>query len=1020
MPSPRAAQELDLLLQEGRADDPALLEGLVHLYANDLFRFAWENLAETDNPTIRRLRTRRAVTQALLTALTHLHRFQEQPSTFLWLLRLTRENAPRPPADLPQQVAFLACTYTTSPEDLAYILKIPERHPALKALDPAQPPAPPTPAPGSADRPAAFTPLTPAEATALIETLHTAHPASVPANPRFVREFGMLALALVLIIAFVRVSPNRVIYLPTPVPTATHTPLPPSVWEMTPVPLPGSPDPFLPDVFYEPENPYLVWRQTHVLHGPSTFYRTLVASPTDPLLAVGNNQNQIMLWDLTTFTVTQTLGGHEGGVQSLAFSPDGSLLASGGGEGVVQLWEMPAGHLIQVLDGHPNIINGLAFSPDGQTLAVAAGKELWVWQVNSGARMAVYGNFEQTVTGLSYSPDGNFLAMSEVGGRGWIIRAEDGYPLLSVRTNNLSVMVRRMIFSPTEQTLVVNDEDNMPQVIRLKGDKAHLEVERLKSLMNTGENSYHPAVRDFVFSPDGRIAGASVQGGAVYLWDTATWTPLQAPLQATIYDDTAHPMTFGFNSALLAVGQDNGEILIWQLVDVSEEVARLETPRFYERLDRDLYTWTYTMPDEETIFWGDTALDDLDRLSEQAGFPVKIPMIALLGGDHQFSSFNYEPMSGLVFASAYAENQPGLLWSFSLMQRKAVPGDWLSPEDSLFTGTIDKIGLTALVEPVAIGTLSGELVSGSWVYMEEENFQMWGDTPQSGRQFKVVNRWGANSYNLSLRWMDGEIMFTLQVYSDPYTLGPLATREIMLDLAQTVYDPAEIDLPWYTEPLFIPVQAGDTCRTLAARFYTTPEIIRALNHLPPNCPLTVGQRLIIPTPAEPVLTTDLDCDGTEETLVMMREGADTDVITGVAVEYVAADSLIPQRWKFTAAEMGVASLNPPEVFSLGDCKQMIVITGGTPTASFTRIYRWNGDSVTLLLSGPGRPYSADYSVAALPQDPDVPFVIPLIQYVPSTHPAAGPCPNEVIDFTWNGFRFDGGEKRMVLGECAGN
>jgi hypothetical protein len=86
----------------------------------------------------------------------------------------------------------------------------------------------------------------------------------------------------------------------------------------------------------------------------------------------------------------------------------------------------------------------------------------------------------------------------------------------------------------------------------------------------------------------------------------------------------------------------------------------------------------------------------------------------------------------------------------------------------------------------------------------------------------------------------------------------------------------------------------------------------------------------------------------------------------------------------------------------------------------TRVYRWDGVAAWPILDGQGRPYASDYSIAALLQNPNGPFIIPLIQYVPSTHPAAGPCPNEVTEFTWNGSRFEGGEMRLVLGECAGN
>ena len=57
-------------------------------------------------------------------------------------------------------------------------------------------------------------------------------------------------------------------------------------------------------------------------------------------------------------------------VFSVAFSPDGNILASGNNDGTVRLWDVATHHQIgNPLVGHIGPVHSVAFSPDGKTLA---------------------------------------------------------------------------------------------------------------------------------------------------------------------------------------------------------------------------------------------------------------------------------------------------------------------------------------------------------------------------------------------------------------------------------------------------------------------------------------------------------------------------------------------------------------------------------------------------------------------------------------------------------------------------
>lgn len=56
----------------------------------------------------------------------------------------------------------------------------------------------------------------------------------------------------------------------------------------------------------------------------------------------------------------------------LAFSPDGSLLANGNWDQTIKLWDVVSGNVLKTLVGHTDQVQTVAWSPDGQTLASAA------------------------------------------------------------------------------------------------------------------------------------------------------------------------------------------------------------------------------------------------------------------------------------------------------------------------------------------------------------------------------------------------------------------------------------------------------------------------------------------------------------------------------------------------------------------------------------------------------------------------------------------------------------------------
>jgi len=102
----------------------------------------------------------------------------------------------------------------------------------------------------------------------------------------------------------------------------------------------------------------------------------------EPVMVSAGRDKLVKVWEMTNFTLKNTLKGHKSYVNAVTISPDGSLCASGGKDGVAMLWDLNEGKSLSSLDAGGEIY-ALCFSPNRYWLCGAVGSSIKIWDLET-------------------------------------------------------------------------------------------------------------------------------------------------------------------------------------------------------------------------------------------------------------------------------------------------------------------------------------------------------------------------------------------------------------------------------------------------------------------------------------------------------------------------------------------------------------------------------------------------------------------------------------------------------------
>jgi WD40 repeat protein len=276
----------------------------------------------------------------------------------------------------------------------------------------------------------------------------------------------------------------------------------------------------------------------------------LAFSSDGQLLATGDVNGEIQLWEVSTSKLLLICKGHAGWVHSLAFSPDGQILASASSDQTIKLWKVSQGSCFKTLSGHHQRVRAVAFSLDGTRLVSGSSDTtLRLWEVSTGQCLQIFTGHDGYIWSVSISPDGMVLASGSEDRTIKLWDVQTGECLKTLLGHNR--WVRSVAFSPDGQLLASGSGD---QTVKLWD-------------VLTGEcwqtlEGHTQRLRSVAFSPDGQLIASGGGDHTIRLWDVASGRSLK-----TLHGHSSRLSSVAFSpdGSLLASGGEDRAVKIWEV-----------------------------------------------------------------------------------------------------------------------------------------------------------------------------------------------------------------------------------------------------------------------------------------------------------------------------------------------------------------------------------------------------------------------------------------------------------------------
>jgi WD40 repeat protein/transcriptional regulator with XRE-family HTH domain len=278
-------------------------------------------------------------------------------------------------------------------------------------------------------------------------------------------------------------------------------------------------------------------------------------SPDGTILATGDTDCRIRLWDVQTGQLLAICNGHTHWVRSVAFSPDGRLLASGSADRTVRLWDAKTHECIRIYTDHDNEVYTVSFNPQGNLLASGSGDNtIRIWNVLGGNCSKILTGHTHWIRSVVFSPilsnfsdRGGILASGSADTtiRLWDVETGECLQTLTGHTN----WVRSIAFTPDGKTLMSCSSDKTIK---------YWEVET--GNCDRADTGHDGGIYSIALSPDGRILASGSGDKTIRFWDIETGEILKI-FHGKI--DQVLAIAFSNDNSTLACVSQNQIVTLW-------------------------------------------------------------------------------------------------------------------------------------------------------------------------------------------------------------------------------------------------------------------------------------------------------------------------------------------------------------------------------------------------------------------------------------------------------------------------
>jgi WD40 repeat protein len=238
----------------------------------------------------------------------------------------------------------------------------------------------------------------------------------------------------------------------------------------------------------------------------SEFFSVAI-NPDNRIIASGDQQGKIYLWDAESKALINTLVGHKERVLTLAFSHDGSFLASAGKDNTIIVWSTRHGIQEKILRGHSETITKLNFSADNKWLVSgSADKKVILWNFIKGEIDQILLESSKEISHVAFTHDGKILAVSGFDGTTTFWSTSNWK--IQKKLSPAAGRIRSLAFSPDDRFVAIATEKKGVQI-----------YEVYSGYLNKAINEHKDIVYDLQYSVDGRYLFTGSLDNTIRIYD---------------------------------------------------------------------------------------------------------------------------------------------------------------------------------------------------------------------------------------------------------------------------------------------------------------------------------------------------------------------------------------------------------------------------------------------------------------------------------------------------------------------